>query len=152
MWEHPHIIISSIQYSVSHYNSEHPSIHWPWQQSLNHLFYSVLRYTSIALSRSLHLFLPSLIIRPFCGPQANQPMSTSHAHSLFRLTNDRAVNTAEICIKGGQLRPQGIHSSAATRRQSKIASIKKEAVDLTSRRNSRTCRLKKALPALYREE
>ena len=75
------------------------------------------------------------------------------AHSCCRLTNDRAVNTAEICIKGGQLRPQGIHSSAATRRrQSKIASIKKEAVDLTSRRNSRTCRLKKALPALYREE
>jgi len=26
MWEHPHIIISSIQYSVSHHNSEHPFI------------------------------------------------------------------------------------------------------------------------------
>jgi len=69
------------------------------------------------------------------------------------MTNDRAVNTAEICIKGGQLRPQFIHWSAATRRrQSKIASIKKEAVDLTSRRNSRTCHLKRALPPLYREE
>ena len=75
------------------------------------------------------------------------------AHSCCRLTNDRAVNTAEICIKGGQLRPQGIHSSAATRRQSKIASIKKEIVGLlASRRNSRACHLKRASPDLPRQE
>jgi len=42
-----------------------------------------------------------------------------------------------------------IHSSAATRRQNNIASIKKEIVVLlTSRRNSRACHLKRALPEL----
>jgi len=86
------------------------------------------------------------------GPKQTNP-STSHAHSLCRLNNDRAVNTAEICIKGGQLRPQIIHSSAATRRrQSKIASVKKGTVDLTLRRNSRTGHLKRASPDLPCQE
>jgi len=40
-------------------------------------------------------------------------MSTSHAHSFYRLTNNRAIRTAEICIKEEQLRPQNHYTRPA---------------------------------------
>jgi len=72
-------------------------------------------------------------------------MSTSHAHSLCRLTNDRAVKTAEICIKGEQLRPQ-IHSLVSRyKKKTKQDNQHQEG-------NSRTCHLKRASPDLPHQE
>jgi len=74
-------------------------------------------------------------------------MSTSNAHSLCRLTNNRAVKTAETCIKGEQLRPHSDSLACRYKRTKQDSQHRRH-----EERNSLSCHIKKKQPGLLPQE